>query len=226
MTTRIERRAFPTEFETRSKGEHGLIIEGYAYRFHKRSQNLGGFVEQILPGAGEEAAANDDIRALFNHDSSLILGRNTSGTLRLAEDSDGLFYEVEADMRQSYVRDLALAMERGDVSGSSFGMKVIGDDWSLTEDDFPLRSISKMGLFDVSPVTFPAYTSASSGVGKRAIEAFCEERGLDPNAVDLREALKPAEDEPDPYDFRAVSQAQEADYLALRAGFPNYRKVI
>lgn len=198
--TNFERRFVNTDFETREK-DGRLIIEGYAYRFHMRSQNLGGFVEQVLPGAGTEAVDNDDIRALFNHDSSLILGRNTSGTLRLGEDSEGLLYEIDADMRQSYVQDLAIALERGDVSQSSFGMKVIEQDWSLTEDDFPLRSISKMGLFDVSPVTFPAYTSSSSGLGKRAVDEFYDARGIDRD-VSMAEAIRGVKPEPLPsYDF-------------------------
>lgn len=197
--TQIERRFVPTEFESRVSGDK-LVIEGYAYRFHMRSQNLGGFVEQVLPGAGADAAEKDDIRALFNHDSSLILGRNTAGTLRVGEDSEGLLYEVDADMRQTYVKDLAIALERGDVTQSSFGMKVIEDDWSLTEDDFPLRSIAKMGLFDVSPVTFPAYTSSTSGIGKRAVEDFYAARGID-RAIALADAIR-GKAEPLPhYDF-------------------------
>lgn len=205
MTTKIERRYVPTEFNSRVEKRDGsdrLIIEGYAYRFHKRSQNLGGFVEQILPGAGEEAAQNDDIRALFNHDASLILGRNTSGTLRVGEDSEGLPYEIDADMRQSYVMDLAIAMERGDVNQSSFGFKAIDTDWSLTEDDFPLRSVVKMALFDVSPVTFPAYTSSTSGLGSRAVEDFYSSRGFSPDDISLVEAIRGKTDEPLPtYEF-------------------------
>jgi hypothetical protein len=221
VTLAIERRFLPTEFrhkiETRG-GSDRLIIEGYAYRFYARSQNLGGFVEQVLPGAGAEAAEKDDIRALFNHDANLILGRNTAGTLRLAEDSDGLPYEVEADMRQSYVADLAIALERGDVTGSSFGFRAIETDWSLTEDDFPLRSVVKMGLLDVSPVTYPAYLASSSGVGTRAVEDFYESRGLSPDSVSLVEAIRGNTDKPlPPYDFDAISQRQEAEWLALRA---------
>lgn len=192
MTLKTERRFMPTEFETRADGKT-LVIEGYAYKFHARSQNLGGFVETILPGAGAESAGSDDIRALFNHDSSLILGRNASGTLRVGEDETGLFYEVTADMRQSYVQDLAVALERGDVTQSSFSFQALDTDWSLTEDDFPLRSVKKMALFDVSPVTYPAYTASTSGLGKRAIEEFCEARGLDPNAVDLANVIRGAD---------------------------------
>lgn len=214
MTTQIERRFVPTEFESRVKGD-SLIIEGYAYRFHKRSQNLGGFVEQILPGAGKDAAENDDIRALFNHDASLILGRNRSGTLRLGEDSEGLPYEITADIRQSYVQDLAIALERGDVNQSSFGFSAVDTDWGLTEDEFPLRSIVKMGLFDVSPVTFPAYTSSSSGLGQRAIEDFYESRGISPD-VSMVEAIRGNTAEPLPtYDFFANEDAIRAERFIL-----------
>ncbi len=222
MTLKIERRVLPTEFEFRTSGDK-LTIEGYAYRFHARSQNLGGFVEQILPGAGAEAAENDDIRALVNHDASKILGRNTSGTLRLAEDSEGLPYEITADIRQSYVQDLAIALERGDVTHSSFGFRAIDTDWGFTEDEFPLRSVAKMGLFDVSPVTFPAYLSSSSGLGKRAIENLYEARGLNPDDVSLEDAIRGmVKSDPLPsYDLYAHEGAIRA---VARYGFPSHKE--
>lgn len=214
MLPKIERRYLPTEFEFRTAGNN-LVIEGYAYKFYKRSQNLGGFVEQILPGAGADAAQNDDIRALFNHDSSLILGRSTAGTLRLSEDSEGLPYEVEADIRQSYVQDLAIALERGDVNQSSFGFMPSETDWGFTEDEFPLRSVVKMSLFDVSPVTFPAYTSSTSGLGKRAIEQFCESRGLDPNEVDLSAAIRGTASPLPSYNYNGNADAEYAQRYVL-----------
>lgn len=215
----------PTDFDFKVEKREGgdrLLIEGYAYKFLMRSQNLGGFVEQIKPGAGAEAAESDDIRALFNHDKSLILGRSASGTLRAAEDSEGLPYEIDADMRQSYVRDLAIAMERGDVTGSSFGMKVTEDSWSLTEDDFPLRSVERMGLFDISPVTFPAYLSSTSGLGKRAVESFYEARGLDPD-MDLVDAIRAANAPAPAFDFGGAARRQDIalddiEALLMRAG--------
>jgi HK97 family phage prohead protease len=215
MTAKIERRYLPTEFDFRTKGTD-LVIEGYAYRFDERSQNLGGFVERIRSGAGAEAAENDDVRALFNHDASKILGRNRSGTLRLAEDSEGLPYEITADTRQSYVQDLVYALERGDVNQSSFGFRATEQDWGLTEDEFPLRSVLKLSLFDVSPVTFPAYTSSTSGLGKRAIEEFYEARGLRPDEASLADILlSESRGEPLPdYDF-FVSDLADIEGRAL-----------
>lgn len=168
----IERRLYDSEVDTRTAGENRRLIVGYAYKFNARSQNLGGFREEILPGAGAESILRDDVRALVNHDANRILGRNRAGTLRLSEDSTGLEYEIDADERQSYVRDLLVALERGDVTQSSFGFRVApdGEDWVQDEDEFPLRRIRRMSLFDVSPVTYPAYLSTEATVSRRALD--------------------------------------------------------
>lgn len=196
--TVIERRVMLSEVETRSTGENQRVIVGYAYKFGARSQNLGGFREQVLEGAGAESLGLDDIRALKNHDPNLILGRNRADTLHLEEDSTGLLYEIHADERQSYVRDLMISIERGDVTQSSFGFRVLpdGDTWTYDESDFPLRSISKMQLFDVSPVTYPAYTSSEASISQRCLDmaaSFTEKRGElyipDPEPLPNRVAL-------------------------------------
>lgn len=218
MTTQIERRFLPTEFNFRVEqrgGSDRLVIEGYAYRFHEISQNLGGFVERVLPGAGEQSASQDDIRALFNHDASLILGRSRSGTLRLGEDSEGLPYEIDGDMRQSYVSDLAIALEREDVSQSSFGFRTVDETWGLTEEDLPLRSLVKIALFDVSPVTYPAYTSSTSGIGSRAVESFYESRGLSPEQVSLVDAIRSQSAPLPTYDFHSNEDAMRAQRFIL-----------
>lgn len=174
MTMELERRFLPTEFEVRTDGDK-LTLEGYALKWNSRSGNLGGFKERVAEGATDETIKSHDIRALFNHDPSLILGRNTADTLRLSNDSEGTHYEIQADLRQSYVRDLAIAMERGDVTQSSFGFRVAGPDgqtWDEDEDGFLLRTLTKINLFDVSPVTYPAYEDSTSGVGKRALADY------------------------------------------------------
>jgi HK97 family phage prohead protease len=161
----LERRTYPSELEARAVPNGHRLIAGYAYVFDATSENLGGFVERIVKGAGADSIARDDIRALLNHNPDLVLGRNVSGTLRLSEDSAGLHYEIKADERQSYVRDLLIALERGDVSQSSFGFRVNpgGDKWSRADDSStPLRSVHSMTLNDVSPVTYPAYLQSTS----------------------------------------------------------------
>ncbi|MCY1145257.1 HK97 family phage prohead protease [Actinoplanes sp. Pm04-4] len=162
---KIERRTLRSEVEHRSAGSGRRLIIGYAYKFRSLSQDLGGFREQIIEGSSRQSIAKDDVRALFNHDPNFVLGRNRAGTLRMAEDSTGLHYEVDADERISYVRDLLLSLERGDISQSSFGfrVKLDGQEWSVSDDgSTPLRSITQMTLVDVSVVTYPAYLNSES----------------------------------------------------------------
>lgn len=184
-----ERRCAPTEFEVRArKGDAGgVVVEGHAAVFNRLSQNLGGFVEQMDPKAFDRSLGdNPDVRALINHDPSMLLGRTRSGTLRLSKDSEGLAYEIDMPDRQD-ARDLIVSMERGDISHSSFAFFVMrdGDEWSETEQGMPLRTLTAVSIHngDVSPVTYPAYEDTDSGVAGRAYKSLAEARSLDVAAV-------------------------------------------
>jgi len=177
----IERRYAPTEFEVRQSDSGGAVIEGHAAVFNRLSRNLGGFVEQIDPSAFDKTLGdNPDVRALINHDPSLLLGRTRSGTLRLSKDNIGLHYEVDVPDR-SDARDLMVSMERGDINQSSFAFFLIDDEWGQTEQEFPLRTVTAVTIHngDVSPVTYPAYDDADSGVADRAFQSLAEVRSLD-----------------------------------------------
>jgi hypothetical protein len=142
----------------RKKDEPPQII-GHAAVFDQLSENLGGFFERIAPGAFMEAIEKDDVRALFNHDPNLIIGRNRSGTLKLAEDARGLAVTITPPANQT-IGDLVVApIERGDVSQMSFGFQVRpgGQDWAKDDDGRTIRTLKRVRLFDVSPVVFPAY---------------------------------------------------------------------
>lgn len=168
--------------ERRGEGRPPLI-RGHAAVFNKLSENLGGFREVIAPGAFD-GVLGDDVRALFNHDGSLILGRSTAGTLRVGIDSEGLTYEIDPPDTQ-YARDLLVSLERGDVRESSFGFRVAhgGDRWDENEDGVLIRTITRVArLFDVSPVTFPAYPDTDST--KRALDEYL--RGRDVRAESQR----------------------------------------
>jgi len=130
--------------------------------FNSPSQDLGGFIEIIRPGAFAKSIANgDDVRCLFNHEADNILGRNTAGTLRLKEDSVGLFFECDLG-NQSYATDLYESIKRGDVNQCSFGFFCREDNWLPTsEAPGVLREILEAELMDVSPVTYPAYLATS-----------------------------------------------------------------
>jgi HK97 family phage prohead protease len=148
--------------EVRAKADGSKTISGYACLFNTPSQDLGGFIETIKPGAFTESlAGNPDVRCLFNHDENCILGRTTAGTLRLKEDSVGLFYECDLG-NQTYATDLYESIKRGDVTQSSFGFYCLLDNWVPTGDSTQvLREVLKADVFDCSPVVFPAYTQST-----------------------------------------------------------------
>jgi HK97 family phage prohead protease len=155
----VEQRAYDTEIKAAVEGR---TVEGYASVFNSMSEDLGGFREIILPGAFSEVLDND-VRALYNHDSNYLLARTTSGTLELKEDDKGLYYRFEMP-NTSYGNDMLELFRRGDLSQSSFGFTVEKDSWKLEEGQH-VRYIERVGsLFDVSPVVFPAYATASSGL--------------------------------------------------------------
>lgn len=138
-----------------------------------------GVFERIMPGTFDRASRADEpsVVALFNHNPTLLLGRTNrqagEGTLRLSTDKVGLNYDVDvADTTTS--RDVVEHITRGDLEGSSFGFQVMGEDWR-TEDGVEIREITDVRLFDVSPVTFPAYTATSTGV-RDAAGAMAEAR--------------------------------------------------
>ena len=175
MSKRLERRVINTEFRTVKEEGKPTKLRGYAAVFGRDSEDLGGFVEQIAPGAFTSALNNNpDVRALVNHDPTLILGRTRSGTLTLSQDSIGLYYEVEVPDTTAG-RDILVSAERGDITQSSFGFTVDEDDenaeewfdrngnsvarWSSGGVKRIVRNVRE--LFDVSPVTYPAYTDSS-----------------------------------------------------------------
>lgn len=140
-------------------------IDGYASVFDSWSEELGGnqpFRERVIKGAFEETIQNDDIRALFNHDPNYVLGRNKAGTLTLEEDDKGLHVRITPPDTQ-WAKDLLVSIKRGDITQMSFGFTVILDRWNY-EDNTDVRELLKVKLYDVSPVTFPAYTQTECGI--------------------------------------------------------------
>ena len=154
----VEQRAYDGEIKAAAESR---TVEGYASVFNSMSEDLG-FREVILPGAFSDVLDND-VRALYNHDSNYLLARTTSGTLELKEDDKGLYYRFEMP-NTSYGNDMLELFRRGDLTQSSFGFTVEKDNWRM-EDGQQVRYIERVGsLFDVSPVVYPAYSQASSGL--------------------------------------------------------------
>ena len=146
------------------------ILKGHAAVFNEEADIMG-FREKIEKGAFKDAIKEDDVRALFNHDANYVLGRNIAGTLRMKEDKQGLAVEIDPPDTQ-FARDLAVSMKRGDITQMSFGFQVKREEWQEGKDGEPdLRIIKEARLFDVSPVTYPAYVGTDISVNSVAVRS-------------------------------------------------------
>jgi hypothetical protein len=155
--------------------QKGLEIIGHAAVFDSWSETIGGifpFREKVRRGAFSESIKKDDIRALFNHSADYVLGRNKAGTLELIEDDKGLLVKIKPPDTQ-WAKDLITSIRRGDIDQMSFGFITEDEDWT-SENGIDVRELRKVKLFDVSPVTFPAYTATDVGI--RGMESYKEYR--------------------------------------------------
>ncbi|MBF4484425.1 HK97 family phage prohead protease [Flavobacterium sp. CSZ] len=199
MSETAERRTFSSEMRTikKEKRDDGdsdeslNIIEGYAAKFN--SETVIGyyyqFREKIKKGAFDDVL-NDDVRCLFNHSPNYVLARcvEGKGTLTLSVDKVGLKYSYETPDRQ-YARDLQDAIEKGDITQSSFAFEIEEQTWTEIEGEIPTREIIKFKrLYDVAPVTYPAY--ADTEVAKRSLDAYKEKSNIKPEIDESRTAEK------------------------------------
>ena len=139
-------------------------ITGYAARFNTLSQVLydwsGGFREQIAPGAFARSLAEDDPRMLWNHNPDYPLARVAAGNLALREDDIGLWFRA-APVATTIAGDVRLLIDSGIVSGMSFGFTVLDEEWDIDDQNQVIRTLLRVKLYEISPVTWPAYTDTS-----------------------------------------------------------------
>lgn len=166
MSKQIERRASALGVEARASGDDKKTLYGYAAVFNSDTSIGDYFIERIAPGAFDKAIKGD-VRALIDHDSGRVIGRTKSKTLRLSTDTKGLAVEIDVP-DTSDGRDLLTLVERGDISGMSFGFMVTKQEWDET-GDVPVRTIQEVDLFEVSAVAFPAYEDTE--IGARSLDA-------------------------------------------------------
>ena len=177
----MEKRLYTIETRVETREDNKEVVVGYGSIFNSRSENLGGFYEYISPDAiTNDTIINSDVRALINHDANLILARSTKGegNLKLNVDETGLRYEF-AIPETSYGKDLAINMKNGNITQSSFAFTIAdgGDTWSTDKEGRDIRTINKIDrLYDISAVTFPAYSNASSGlvIAQRSLQSYKE----------------------------------------------------
>lgn len=152
----VERRMFSdVEFRAAAPGDDCMRLDGHPAVFNQRA-DLGFFTEVVKPGTFARTIQEDDIRALINHDSNLVIGRRGAATLHLSEDDQGLRSEVDV-APTSYGKDLMISVRRRDITQGSIGFVVRGQR-VYKENDTWVRELTDVKLYDVSPVTFPAYS--------------------------------------------------------------------
>ena len=216
-----ERRYIADLIEMRGLPGDGATLVGHGAVFNQETTIAGAFREMVAPGAFKKTLKEADVRALFNHDPNYVLGRNRSGTLRLSEDEQGLLYEIDLP-DTSFALDLSRSIERGDVSQSSFSFGTIREAWDYPKKDsgeLPLRQLRELKLYDVSPVTFPAYDGTDVDL-QRALRALSIElsRPLDELVADARagQLLIPPEPGAEPEDLHSESTQEPAWRIQAR----------
>ena len=152
-------RSIASDFKTREDGED-LTIEGYFAVFNSNYDIAPGMSESIAPGAFTETLSGD-VRALVNHDSTLVLGRTTARTLELREDSHGLWGKIVVNPKDSDAMNLYERVKRGDVNQCSFGFDITDEETSISDNGDIHWTIKKVELYEVSCCTFPAYESTN-----------------------------------------------------------------
>ena len=180
----MQERRVATGLEVRMDDSGQARLVGYAAVFGQLSEDMGNFREIVEPGAFA-GTVGGDVRALWNHDSNYVLGRTTSGTLRLVEDEIGLLVEIDPPAA-TWAQDALVSVRRGDVNQMSFGFIVPkgGDAWGRLADGGALRRLRTVRLLDVSPVAFPSYPQTTVQVRSQA-EALTRQ---EPPAAEAGEA--------------------------------------
>ena len=182
-------RSLQTELKTRAEPDaQNMYIEGYFAVFGRETELWPGAFEEIAPGAFDETL-NNDIRALINHDTTLVLGRNKAGTLELKADSYGLWGRVKINPNDSDAVNLYERVKRGDVDQCSFGFNIIEEETEWREDGTVKWRLTKVDLHEVSICTFPAYEETGVQARKAEVEQH-RQRLLEARKNQLRERMR------------------------------------
>lgn len=161
-------RSCASEFTTRESGED-LVIEGYFSVFNSNYELWPGATESIAEGAFDNTLS-DDIRALINHDTTLVLGRTKAGTLELKVDSRGLWGSIKVNPKDNDAMNLYERVKRGDVDQCSFGFDILDEETEFREDGSIHWTIKSVKLYEVSCCTFPAYEDTSIAARQKQVE--------------------------------------------------------
>ena len=185
--TRRQMRSADAEFKTREDGED-LSIEGYFAVFNSNYDIGYGMSESIAPGAFD-GTISDDVRALINHDTTLVLGRTAAHTLELRQDERGLWGRVAINPKDSDAMKLYERVKRGDVNQCSFGFDILEEETEFRDGGEIHWTITAVKLYEVSCCTFPAYEETSIAARQRDAEEL-KKRSLEAWKESQRKRLK------------------------------------
>ena len=172
----VEHRYIPMDrMETREDGED-IYIEGYFAVFNSTYELWPGATESIAPGAFDESVS-DDVRALYNHNTDIVLGRTSAGTMEIKQDSRGLWGRVKLNRNDTDAMNAYARIARGDITGCSFGFDIAAQETDYREDGSVHWTITKVSpLYEISPCTFPAYQDTTVSARKRDLDELKRKR--------------------------------------------------
>ena len=181
------------QFKTREESDTGdLILSGYFIKFDEETELWPGYCEVIKRAGVEKAIKDADIRALFNHDDSLVRGRTGNGTLTLGVDDVGLFGDIIINKDDPQAVGAYARVKRGDVIGCSFGFIPIKIETEEREDGSYLDTVLELEIFEVSPCTFPAYPQTEIAARQKDFESQsrANREALDKRKKEIKEKFK------------------------------------
>lgn len=177
-----------TNFKTREDGEE-LRIEGYFSVFNSNYELWPGATESVAPGAFSETLGVDDVRALIDHETMYVLGRNVAQTLKLREDDYGLWGSIKINPNDQDAMNLYARVQRGDVNQCSFGFDILEEETDFHDDGSVHWTIKKVKLYEVSICTFPAYKETEVEARKKDFEQI-RQRKVEAGREKLLKRLK------------------------------------
>lgn len=172
----MEHRYIPMDrMEVREDGGD-LYIEGYFAVFNSVYELWPGATESIAPGAFDDSVS-DDVRALYNHNTDLVLGRTSAGTMEIKQDSRGLWGRIRINRDDSDAMNAYARIQRGDITGCSFGFDIADQETEYREDGTVHWTIKRVSpLYEISPCTFPAYQDTTVSARKHDLEEVKRKR--------------------------------------------------
>lgn len=178
---------FKSELKTRSESDSEKYIEGYFAVFEQETELWPGCFEKISRGAFDNSLKNNDIRCLFNHNSDFVLGRAGSKTLELHTDAHGLYGKVRINQSDSQAMDAYARVERGDISGCSFGFYPVNEEYTDRVNNM-LWTVLEADTQEVSVCTFPAYPQTEIQARKKDME-ISKSRQIEQRKNNLKKKL-------------------------------------